>query len=186
MTKALLFISLLHRDRAEEGDVVIKCLDGSEIMTEMAVLCKQSEVFTRMFASKATKESTKGMINIDDAEPRALNQLVSYLTNNELPSNIQDDDLADLLVLADKYMIEKLKEDSAHALTLKTDLALLPTVLVVSFMCHCDQLYAASIRRVAHNITACRTIRGWEQMTENQSIMADLLNHMAVVGMKPC
>ena len=165
--------------RTLDEKLTIKCLDGAEIITSKVLLCRYSEVFSKMFENKASKENKEGAINIDDAEPRALNQFITFLTTCKIPCDATDQDLLDLLILGDKYMVKKLKEDSTNALTLKTDLDILPKVLLASSLCNAKKLYIVSVRRASEDIQACRAAPGWKEISQNPDILGDLLTYLA-------
>ena len=110
-TKELADISLLDDfahllDSSEDADVVFN-VKGERIAAHKLILKARSPYFKAMFQSRM-KESLSQSVDIDDAEPNVFRGLLRFLYIGQPPVDLSA--IAwDLLSLADKYGVEKLK-----------------------------------------------------------------------------
>ncbi|KAJ4814640.1 BTB/POZ domain-containing protein [Rhynchospora pubera] len=83
--------------------------DGAfaSVPVDRVVLRSRSPVFKAMLATDM-EESRTGVIKIPDATPKVLESFVSYLYTAE--TTLDEDIARDLLILADKYQVDHLKE----------------------------------------------------------------------------
>ncbi|KAJ4762152.1 BTB/POZ domain-containing protein [Rhynchospora pubera] len=81
--------------------------DCFAVPVDRVVLRSRSPVFKAMLATDM-EESRTGVIKIPDASPKVLESFVSYLYTAE--TTLDEDIARDLLILADKYQVDHLKE----------------------------------------------------------------------------
>ena len=88
-------------------DFILVSDTGKEFPCNKTVLALQSKVFERNFEMKESKEVQEGRMKIPDISDKTLEILVTFMYTHEL----NDDDVSiDLLVLADQYDIETLRQ----------------------------------------------------------------------------
>jgi len=87
------------------SDVILR-VDGEEIQAHRALLATQSPVFKAMFEHEM-KESTDGIVDIVDTNPEIFKLFLEYCYTSVLPV-MQDKDVGQLVILADKYQVESL------------------------------------------------------------------------------
>ena len=87
-------------------DMTIEC-QGSSFPCHKIVLASQSEVFCAMFTHD-TKESKNAKVNIKDAHPDTIKNMIDFFYQGKLTENSVD--FEDLLLLADKYQMTTLRK----------------------------------------------------------------------------
>eukprot|EP00092_Neocalanus_flemingeri_P033277 GFUD01036189.1.p1 GENE.GFUD01036189.1~~GFUD01036189.1.p1 ORF type:complete len:367 (-),score=88.61 GFUD01036189.1:75-1175(-) len=123
---------------AKHSDVVLKC-KGEKFHCHRSILGARSAVFSKMFDSDM-KEATSGLVVIDDVEPDILEIMVEFVYTGEVTKQVDDltklvyvgdkyeleglldfcfrkfdidrddDQLVEMLILADKHNLDKFKE----------------------------------------------------------------------------
>jgi len=119
---------LKHRDMAEDFlrnmrsmpelddmfyDVTVKCGD-KEFKSNKVLLASSSWVFRRMLETDMT-EKIKNEINITDAKPEIIEDLLDYLSNGLIPEDF-DTKAVELIHVAEKYDLEALLEACENSL----------------------------------------------------------------------
>jgi len=80
-----------------------------KIYAHKCVLLCRSQKFRGMFKS-SMKESSGGYAVIENHEPHIFYALLQYLYTDQLNSELKGEDLIALLVLADEYIVPRLKQ----------------------------------------------------------------------------
>ena len=80
------------------------------------VLAAHSGVFSTMFQHKSIVENTQSRLKITDFNSNVVSQMLEYLYSGELPDELNSEDLAELLKIAEKYQLESLKSTSEEEL----------------------------------------------------------------------
>lgn len=108
---------MLWDSRDKTGDIILTC--GEErVPVHKAVLAAKSDAFAAMLEHEDTLESQTGRIQIEDMDPGCLIEFVRciYLDNYssmDLPTEV----IESLLVAADKYLIDELKNKCDYTLS---------------------------------------------------------------------
>merc|ERR1711990_11762 len=76
----------------------------------------RSKVFDAMFSAKSGYAESDGVVVIKEAEPDVLQAFVRFLYTDEIDTSEKDKSLADLLVLANRYDVQALKEHCTQKL----------------------------------------------------------------------
>uniref|UniRef100_A0A0N4ZKS6 BTB domain-containing protein n=1 Tax=Parastrongyloides trichosuri TaxID=131310 RepID=A0A0N4ZKS6_PARTI len=77
--------------------------------THKFMLATQSSVFRAMFSHKNTKESLEECINIVDSTPSAVSKMIGYIYSADIPGELDIEEAASLVQLAEKYDMEQMK-----------------------------------------------------------------------------
>ena len=75
------------------------------------VLAAHSDVFRAMFQHKNSVENIQSRVKITDFDSTVVNQILKYLYFGELPDKLANENLSELLRIAEKYHLELLKLD---------------------------------------------------------------------------
>lgn len=76
----------------------------------------RSPVFAAMF-DHPTKENLSDVVDIPDIEPEVFEEVLRYIYTNRVPSLRMEATAVELLAAADKYLLQKLKQECKHHLT---------------------------------------------------------------------
>jgi hypothetical protein len=82
---------------------------NDRIYAHKCVLLCRSEKFRAMFKS-SMKETSTGEVVIENHEPHIFYALLEYLYTDNLSNELKDEDLIALLVVADEYVLPRLKQ----------------------------------------------------------------------------
>mmetsp|Transcript_4210 Transcript_4210/g.11625 ORF Transcript_4210/g.11625 Transcript_4210/m.11625 type:complete len:232 (-) Transcript_4210:88-783(-) len=107
-------------------DAVVRC-GGRAFEVHRAVLGARSPVMNAIFSQEGLREACERRLNIEDAQPEAVEAMLRYMYLGEVT---EDCDYAALLRLADQYEVEGLPEICAQAL-----LQSISTETVVTSLC---------------------------------------------------
>lgn len=115
-------MSVLRENPTFGGDVTFKCKNNKIIRGHSSVLAASSSVFAEMFQNES-KEKEEKVVEIKDIAPKIFEQLIQYLyikdvdlENNIQSVELQKADVTELLIAADKYRVDPLKERCAQYL----------------------------------------------------------------------
>lgn len=92
----------------EGTDCVIEC-ERREFHVHKFVLITHSPVFRAMFKHKETRENQESRIKLVDADPTAVQHMLTYLYSGNLPDGFLDPDAPALMSIAEKYGLDPLK-----------------------------------------------------------------------------
>jgi len=90
------------------SDVVFK-IGRQKIKAHRAVLSSRCPVFKAMFNSEM-RESKEKEVPLEDLKAEPFQQMLRYMYTNECDTKNSDDDLMELLVVADRYSMQSLVE----------------------------------------------------------------------------
>lgn len=102
------------------------------------LLAEQSRVFDRMFQLNVEENHT-GIIKMVDFEPKTMEDFIRYVHLGYL-DNDGANSAGQLFVLADKYMIDKLKKECASILKKGINRENILDRLRTAFMCNAEEL----------------------------------------------
>ena len=80
------------------------------------VLAAYSDVFRAMFRHKETIENIQSRMEITDFDADTVDQMLEYLYTGEFSEELDIDNLAEILKIAEKYQLELLKSISEEKL----------------------------------------------------------------------
>lgn len=89
-------------------DFKIICEDQEFCVHKMILVC-HSDVFEAMFENQM-KESRENTLIISDFEPKIVEEMIRYLYTEEISADLSEDNLKQLLMIANKYNVESLKK----------------------------------------------------------------------------
>lgn len=103
-----------YLENGKFSDVILE-VGGTEIKSHKMILSAQSPVFSAMFNHETMKETTENRVVIQDVDAEVAQQMLEFIYTNKMPRKI--DEFADrLMVVAQKYQMEKLKLMCARVL----------------------------------------------------------------------
>ena len=76
------------------------------------MLLAHSDVFQAMFSHKESLENVQSRMTITDFDPEIIKQMLEYLYTGELSKKLSDENLVELLKIAEKYNLKMLKSAS--------------------------------------------------------------------------
>ncbi|XP_045476233.1 inhibitor of Bruton tyrosine kinase [Harmonia axyridis] len=145
----------LRKDFPEYYDITIKCSDSKEIKAHKCILVARLEYFSNLFATRWNNDTKSSIIipypsNLVEALLEFL-----YSDSQDFLSMKDGDFLLKLLVLADEYLVDKLKKYCSRL------------ILNINYL---DLKNAVEILQLAHHIKSCILIEG---------VMKYIVNNMA-------
>ncbi len=141
----------LWESRESTGDIILACGDAS-FRAHKLVLAAQSDTFAAMFAHHDTKEAQSGKVDIQDMEPRSVEELLHYIyldkmTSDDTPVEV----FQELLVAADKYFISSLKAKCEHELSKELEVGNVCRIGALAAMCNASCLRDSVIQFLRWN-----------------------------------
>eukprot|EP01103_Thecamoeba_quadrilineata_P018925 TRINITY_DN7469_c0_g1_i1.p1 TRINITY_DN7469_c0_g1~~TRINITY_DN7469_c0_g1_i1.p1 ORF type:complete len:796 (+),score=82.08 TRINITY_DN7469_c0_g1_i1:63-2390(+) len=104
----------------EFSDIEFVMNDGTTMKAHKVILSLRCEWFRMMFETSFS-EKNKHSIRIDDIEPSMFNEILQYVYTGD-DDIIQSDHLDDLLIAADRFLLEDLKQACESKLVPEIDL----------------------------------------------------------------
>lgn len=98
------FLSLYEEKKLTDFKII--CEDQEFCVHKIILVC-QSDVFQAMFENPM-KESREDTLTIRDFEPKIVEAMIRYLYSDEMSKKLSDAELKQLLLIADKYNLDKL------------------------------------------------------------------------------
>jgi hypothetical protein len=161
------------------SDVVIKCEEKS-FEAHTFILASGSPVLAAMFQHDC-EENQKKIIEIADIQPNVLRKLLHYFYTGD--ANLeQDADVAELMVAADKYAVDSLKEECGQHLSHKLTVENAGHYLVLAHTINAAKLRESSLNFMARNAKAiCSRRKEWIEITKSYpELCLDIMQLMAV------
>jgi hypothetical protein len=161
------------------SDVVIKCEEKS-FEAHTFILEAGSPVLAAMFQHDC-EENQKKIIEIADIQPNVLRKLLHYFYTGD--ANLeQDADVAELMVAADKYAVDSLKEECGQHLSQKLTVENAGHYLVLAHTINAAKLRESSLNFMARNAKAiCSRRKEWIGITKSYpELCLDIMQLMAV------
>lgn len=146
------------------------------ILAHRAILSKRCDYFERMFAS-GMQETVDKEVEVKDAEPEVFRGLLHYLYSGTPPRNLAEIALK-LLVMADKYDVEELKQIAESHVS-----ANLTADNVVESLLVADCLNHESLKSRARSVfrgtfdAAMRSSESQEMLKSRPDLLLELLSH---------
>lgn len=151
------------------ADVTIKC--GEKLVrAHTTILASGSPVLAAMFQNNF-QEKQKSMVVIKDMESNVLENLLCFIYTGEADmlknGDYQYGTVADLLIAADKYAVDSLKEECALHLSLELDVENAARYLVLAHLHNSSKLHEAALNFMAENAKAVCSRKDWMDIIKN-------------------
>jgi speckle-type POZ protein len=157
-------------------DFTIK-VEGKEIRVHKAILAARSPVFAAMFNHEDTDEVKTGVLCIEDVEYSVLREMLNFIYAGRCTPDITD--LAsDLLIAADKYRLEELKNHCERCLmqALAHDNAC--QLLIISDVYNAERLRQKAVRFILHHTKDITSTPGWDQLLNSHpKLVTDIVRN---------
>ena len=135
----------------------------------------RSDVFKAMLNDEQTEEFQTSIIKLGHTPSSTVRHFVNYLYTDQISNQATGTEVLDLFEMADKYMVEKLHRDAELLLIAKTDLELLPEVLILSHLLDVRKLFVITLKRACDNMEECMKMKDWEKVKQYPTIINELL-----------
>jgi len=182
-----LFISqmmdLIHNPQEHFSDVKIVCSDGT-LDCHSSILATRSPVFKAMF-SHPTKESESRTIEMTDIDKSTCYKLLTFMYTGTLRTGITEDEATsdegldvdiNLLVAADKYNVQDLKELCEMYLNVDITLENAIPMLIIADRHSSNKLKENVKNFIVANSTELMQIPNWKKDLESHPhLMSDIL-----------
>jgi len=157
------------------ADVTIKCGDKT-FECHKIILASRSNVFKAMFESNM-KEGITGCVEIENIVPEVFENLLQYIYTCEVLSTFHKM-AKELLVAADQYEVDKLKELCEEKLISAIAVENCMDLLVFGEMYQVSKLKAKALKFVAQNIGNFDSNEWKETLMAYPSLMAEVMEMM--------
>ena len=145
-------------------DVTIEC-EGTTFKAHSFILANSSPVLAAMFQHDC-KENQKKMVEIKDIRSSVFGQLLHYFYTGDV--TLENADLPELMVAADKYAIDSLKEECGQHLSQNLTVENAGEYLVLAHRINCVKLRESSLDFMAKNAKAiCSRREEWIEIIKN-------------------
>ena len=147
-SNVLRHLSSLFEDQTF-ADVTFK-VKSETLKAHSNILASGSAVLSTMFQQDFIEGRTK-VVDINDTEPQVFRQLLQYLYTGKADLFEEEDMAYDLLMAADKYGVESLKEECAFVLQQNLQVENATRVLITAHLHSAVQLYETTLSFIAKN-----------------------------------
>jgi len=167
-------LGLLSSTSQNFSDVKIQCSDG-EVDCHCALLAARSPVFKAMF-SHSTKETESRIIQVEDMDKETCLRMLEYMYTGQLvTSNIN----LKLLIVADKYNVEDLKEFCERQLARNLDFDNLMETLIIADRHNCKLLKEKAMNVLSVHSYQLLDVPDWKlQLSSNPGLIAEVLEKL--------
>jgi hypothetical protein len=146
------------------SDVTFKCKNNN-IKAHTLILASGSPVLAAMFQHNF-RENQEKVVEIKDINPEVFEELLCYIYTGNFNSG-RNVDVAELLVAADKYAVETLKEECALILSRKLTVENAAQYLVLAHLHNSPKLREASLDFISNNAKAICSRKDWMEIIKN-------------------
>lgn len=99
------------------GEIVTVKVGNQEFKVYKGLLTSQSPVFAAMFDIQANKESQENTVRIEDIDAQVFKEILEFMLTDRFDYSVLSSiNLKDILAVADKYMLQRLKALCEEAL----------------------------------------------------------------------
>ena len=145
------------------SDVTIKC-DEKTIEAHTLILASGSPVLAAMFHNDF-KENRERVVEIRDLNHQVVESLVRYIYTGDV--DLENEDAADLMVAADKYEVDSLKEECTLFLSNNVTIDNASRYLVLSHLHNSIILQRATLKFMSKNAHAICCQEDWLEVIKN-------------------
>ncbi|XP_046450192.1 speckle-type POZ protein B-like [Daphnia pulex] len=146
------------------SDVTFSCKNYN-IKAHTLILASGSPVLAAMFQHNF-RENQEKVVEIKDIDPEIFEELLCYIYTGNFNSG-RNVNVAELLVAADKYAVETLKEECALILSRKLKVENAAHYLVLAHLYNSPKLREASLDFISKNAKAICSRKDWMEITKN-------------------
>uniref|UniRef100_A0A7E4ZZE4 BTB domain-containing protein n=1 Tax=Panagrellus redivivus TaxID=6233 RepID=A0A7E4ZZE4_PANRE len=149
-------------------DFTIQCGD-TRIPTHKAILAARSPVFAAMLDHESTEEFRTGIVKITDLEPHVVREMLKHIY-----SGVYTDDLEiaeDLLIAADKYRLEDLKQLCERTLMQAITYENACQLLILGDVYSAPHLRNSAVHFIKCHPSDCTKTIGWDAMVRDYPLL---------------
>jgi hypothetical protein len=141
------------------ADVEFQC-DGKSIKAHTLILASGSPVLAAMFENDF-KEKHEKTVDIVDIKANIFENLLQYIYTGEVALETEVEDVTELLVAAEKYAVETLKDECAIYLTKDLKVENAARYLVFAHLQNSSMLHEATLQFMSQNAKAVCSRKDW-------------------------
>ncbi|KAI9563080.1 hypothetical protein GHT06_010537 [Daphnia sinensis] len=143
------------------SDVTFRC-HGKEIKAHVMILASCSPVLAAMF-NNDFKESQERIVEIKDFTPAIFSRLLCFMYTGDasLETDLTEEDVAKLLIAADKYNVDNLKEECALHLSRNLDVENAAHFLTLAHLHNSAVLQESTLEFISENAKAICSRKDW-------------------------
>ncbi|KAF8365316.1 mel-26, partial [Pristionchus pacificus] len=147
-----------------------------EIRTHRAVLAARSPVFCAMLTHEDTNESKSGVMHITDMDHDVVQEMLTYVYSGRCSKDIGEM-AGDLLIAADKYRLDELKQHCECSLIEQISVDNVCQLLVLSDMYRAHKLREYSLIFITHRTKMVTCTPGWSDILKSHpNLVTDIVN----------
>ncbi len=145
------------------ADVTFKCKEKS-IKAHISIIASGSPVLAAMFQHDFV-ENRERIVEISDIKPIVFESLLRYFYTGDV--NLEIADVAQLLVAADKYGVDSLKDECSQFLSRNVALENSVQYLVLSHLHNSAELHEKTLDFLSRNAEAVCCRKDWMEVIKN-------------------
>jgi hypothetical protein len=147
------------------ADVEFQC-NGKSIKAHTLILASGSPVLAAMFENDF-EEKQKRIANITDIDANIFENLLQHIYTGEVALETEVEDVAELLIAADKYAVETLKEECALYLSNDLKVENAARYLVLAHLHNSTVLHESTLQFMSKNAKAICARKDWMDIIKN-------------------
>jgi hypothetical protein len=147
------------------SDVTFNC-QGKSIKAHTLILASGSPVLAAMFQNDF-KEKQERVVDITDIEAKIFENLLQHIYTGEVALENEVEDVAELLIAADKYAVETLKEECALYLSNDLKVENAARYLVLAHLHNLTVLHESTLQFMSENAKAVCSRKEWMNVIKN-------------------
>lgn len=173
------FLALLESGRG--SDIILNAGQGEgSVQAHRTILMARSKVFSAMLEEGKFAEGSAKSICIDDMDVATLQALVRYLYTAEFPSEEAGVNAQNLLIAADKYDLQELKQHCEQCLDRSLEPDCAAEILVVADSYYCSSLKVRCLDVIKQHTAQVMSSLGWTKwLASNATLLNQVLAHIA-------
>lgn len=157
-----------------------------EIDVHKAILAARSPVFAAMLNHESTSEAKTGVLVIKDVEYSVIKEMLHFIYSGRSSSDLNDQQASDLLIAADKYRLDELKNycelSLIHLLTTENACQL----LVIGDLYRAEILKGRALQFIQQSVTNITSTLGWENLlSSHQHLVTEVVRSFDKVTSQP-
>ena len=153
-------------------DMEINC--GGEIFScHQVIIAARSPVFRAMFRAKM-KESESRKVTIEDIKPEIMAEMLYFLYTGLVKKDVSKDSVVDLLVAADKYQMDTLRNICQDKLSSALDAKNVIEFLILGEMYRIPKLKDAALMEVVHNMPEIADTEDYMRLKDYPDLLLEI------------
>ena len=159
-------------ENKEFCDMEIDC--GGEIFPcHRVIVSARSPVFRAMFRAKM-KESESRKVTIEDIKPEIMAEMLYFLYTGLVRKDVSKDSVVDLLVAADKYQMDTLRNICQDKLSSALDAKNVIEFLILGEMYRIPKLKDAALMEVVHNMPEIADTEDYMRLKDYPDLLLEI------------